>query len=95
VLKFKEEPERLNGLWENSRYMWEGLKDLDLGVGKFNTPIIPLHFESEEKCGNATKILFDKNIMVFSIGFPAVPPGKSIIRLCVTSQHTKSRLIIL
>ncbi|WP_321474973.1 glycine C-acetyltransferase [uncultured Paludibaculum sp.] len=87
-----EEPERIDRLWENTRYFKAALKDRGFDTGVSETPITPI-LVGEAKMAHAfSAALFDEGLWATGIGFPTVPKGKARIRAIVTAGHTTAHL---
>ncbi|MEM4330564.1 MAG: aminotransferase class I/II-fold pyridoxal phosphate-dependent enzyme [Candidatus Pacearchaeota archaeon] len=88
----KEEPYRIEMLWENTKRMKEGLKNLHLDTGKSETPIIPLYVKDMKKTFLLCKKLFEENIFVNPVISPAVRIGEEMIRISMMATHTKEQI---
>ncbi len=88
----QEEPERIERLRENGRFMKKGLDDLGFDTGKSETPIIPILVGEMEKCFRVWRWLHDEGVFVNPVVPPAVPPGRTMIRISVTAGHTREQL---
>jgi glycine C-acetyltransferase len=93
----EQEPERIDRLWDNTRYFQGELRRTGFNVGGVNTPatetpITPVILGDGRTTMEFSRALFDEGVMGTGIAFPTVPEGKARIRLIVTSQHTKGEL---
>lgn len=88
----EQEPERLDRVWENARFMKTRLDELGFDTGSAETPIIPIVVGPMETCFNIWKWLEEQGIFVNPVVPPAVPPGRCLIRLSVTAGHTIPQL---
>jgi glycine C-acetyltransferase len=93
----ENEPERIDRLWENTRYFQAELRRAGFNVGGVNTPatetpITPVILGEGRVAMDYSRALFDEGVMGTGIAFPTVPEGKARIRLIVTSEHTKAQL---
>ena len=91
------EPERIDRLWENTRYFQGELRRAGFNVGGVNTPatetpITPVILGDGRLTMEFSRALFDEGVMGTGIAFPTVPEGKARIRLIVTSEHSKEQL---
>jgi 8-amino-7-oxononanoate synthase len=84
----REEPERIQRLWEMTRYATKRLKEAGFDLGATQTPIIPLMIRDNEKTFRLTKMLLDEGIFVNPVVSPAVPENSSMIRFSVMATHT-------
>ncbi|HUO32008.1 MAG TPA: glycine C-acetyltransferase [Bryobacteraceae bacterium] len=88
----EEEPDRIERLWENTRYFKGILKNAGFDTGESETPITPI-LVGEAKTAHAySAALFENGLMATGIGFPTVPEGKARVRTIVTATHTHELL---
>ena len=83
----KKEPERVERLSSNARFLREGLQGLGYNTAMSETAIIPVIFDDETSCAFAAGMLREMGLGVTPIMFPAVPLGSARLRLCVTAAH--------
>jgi len=88
----KNEPERIEKLWENTAFMRNGLKNLGFDTGKSVTPIIPVLSGDMMKTLKMWRALFDEGLFVNPVLPPAVPPNAGLIRVSLMATHTKEQL---
>ncbi len=93
----ENEPERIERLWENTRF-WKkelGLVGFDIG-GKTTpaseTPITPIIIGDGKLTMDFSRELFQEGVFATGIAFPTVPEGKARIRTIMTAAHTKEEL---
>jgi 7-keto-8-aminopelargonate synthetase-like enzyme len=84
----KEEPERIEKLWKNTRYALKNLNDLGFDVGKTETPIIPIYIRDDMKTFQLTKMLQDEGVFVNPVVSPAVKSNSSLIRFSLMATHS-------
>ena len=56
----KNEPERIEHLWDITNYSLKCFRELGFEIGHTSTPIIPLYVRDMEKTFMVTKMLFDE-----------------------------------
>ena len=93
----EEEPERIERLWENTRYFKEQLGAAGFDIGGVTTPasetpITPIILGDGKKTMEFSRALFDAGLMATGIAFPTVPEGKARIRTIMTSEHTREQI---
>src|SRR5579884_2166592 len=88
----EDEPERIEKLWENTRYFKTGLKQAGFNTGESETPITPVIVGEAKKAHEFSRALFDNGMFATGIGYPTVPEGKARIRTIVTATHTREML---
>ncbi len=88
----KEEPERIDKLWENTHYMMENFKAMGYNTGSSCTPVIPLHVGDMMNAFKMWKQLDDEGVFINPIVPPAVPPNDTLIRTSFMATHTRKQL---
>jgi glycine C-acetyltransferase len=86
------EPERIERLWENTRFFKKGLTDLGFNTGASETPITPVMVGETEDAIRFSDRLFAGGVFAQQIGFPTVPRGRARVRTIVTATHTQDHL---
>src|SRR5437667_6953230 len=93
----EQEPERIEKLWENTRY-WKkelGLLGFDIGgrtTPASQTPITPIIIGDGKLTMDFSRTLFLEGVLGTGIAFPTVPEGKARIRTIMTATHRKAEL---
>jgi glycine C-acetyltransferase len=86
------EPERIERLWENTRYFKRGLAAAGFDTGMSETPITPVMAGSAARAHRFSRALFEHGVLATGIGYPTVPEGKARVRTIVTATHTLEQL---
>jgi glycine C-acetyltransferase len=93
----EQEPERIEKLWENTRF-WKkelGLLGFDIG-GKSTpaseTPITPIIIGDGARTMEFSRELFKEGVLGTGIAFPTVPEGKARVRTIMTATHAREEL---
>jgi len=86
------EPEHVERLWENARFMQEGFRARGFDIGNTTTPIIPVYVRDMWRTILFWKALFDEGLYTNSVFPPAVPPNQSLLRTSYMATHTKEQL---
>jgi 8-amino-7-oxononanoate synthase len=84
----KREPVRLGRLWENTRRMHGGLRNLGFDTGCTETPIIPVRIGGSVETFQACLLLQEEGVFANPVAAPAVPNGDSLIRLSLMATHS-------
>ncbi|MBB3125719.1 glycine C-acetyltransferase [Paenibacillus rhizosphaerae] len=84
--------ELVEKLWENGRFLKDGLRALGFDIGHSETPITPCIIGDEVKTQQFSKRLIEEGVYAKSIVFPTVPKGTGRIRNMPTAAHTKEML---
>ncbi len=93
----EQEPERIERLWDNTRYFRAQLAETGFDVGgrttpASETPITPIIVGDGRLTMDFSRALFDAGVMATGIAFPTVPEGKARVRAIMTSEHTRPQI---
>jgi glycine C-acetyltransferase len=88
----EQEPERIERLWENTRYFKKGLQSAGFNTGISETPITPVIVGEAALAHQLSRELFNEGVLATGIGFPTVAKGKARVRTIVASTHTTEEL---
>jgi glycine C-acetyltransferase len=93
----EEEPERIDRLWENTRFFKKELGTLGFDIGgrttpKSETPITPIITGEGRLAMEFSRELFKEGVFATGIAFPTVPEGKARIRTIMSATHTRDEL---
>ncbi len=93
----EEEPERIEKLWENTRFWKKELGGLGFNIGGVNTPasetpITPIIIGDGARTMEFSRELFKEGVLGTGIVFPTVPQGKARVRTIMTATHTRQEL---
>lgn len=88
----KNEPERIERLWDLTDYALNNFRTLGFEIGKTSTPIIPLYIRDFDKTFIITKMLFDEGVFVNPVIPPACSPEDTLIRFSLMATHTKEQI---
>ncbi len=93
----ESEPERMEKLWENTRFWKKELRLLGFNIGgkttpASETPITPIIIGDGKLTMDFSRELFEEGVLGTGIAFPTVPEGKARIRTIMTATHTEEQL---
>jgi glycine C-acetyltransferase len=88
----EQEPERIQALWDNTKYFKAGLASAGFNTGMSETPITPVIVGEARQAHELSRALFEEGVLATGIGFPTVPKGKARVRTIVTATHTREEL---
>jgi glycine C-acetyltransferase len=93
----EQEPERIEKLWQNTKFWKKELALSGFNIGGVNTPasetpITPIIVGDGKLTMEFSRELFKEGVMGTGIAFPTVPEGKARIRTIVTATHTEDEL---
>ena len=88
----QEEPERIEALWEVTRYALKRFRDAGFEIGETESPIIPLYVRDTEKTFVATARAFDEGGFINPVIPPACAPHDTLVRVALMATHTKEQV---
>lgn len=88
----RDEPERIERLWENTRYAKKCLLQENFDIGNSTTPIIPIAIGENIKTYTIASLLIENGIYVNPVVHPAVDKDKAILRFSLMATHTKEQI---
>jgi glycine C-acetyltransferase len=87
-----DEPELIERLWENTRFLHAGLTQLGFNTGQSESPIIPVIVGDGAKTMLLSDKLFAEGVFAQGIAFPTVARDKARVRTIVTATHSREQL---
>jgi len=93
----ESELERIEKLWENTRFWKKELALLGFDIGgkttpASETPITPIIIGDGKLTMEFSRELFKEGVLGTGITFPTVPEGKARVRTIMTATHTREEL---
>ncbi len=88
----EREPERIQQLWDNTKYFKVGLTSAGFNTGISETPITPVIVGEAAKAHQLSRELFNEGVLATGIGFPTVAKDRARVRTIVTATHTRDEL---
>ena len=88
----ENEPERIEELWDNTRYFKDALRREGFDSGASETPITPIIVGEAATAHEYSRRLFENGLWATGIGYPTVPEGRARIRTIVTATHSTELL---
>jgi glycine C-acetyltransferase len=88
----EQEPDRIQNLWDNTKYFKQGLIAAGFNTGMSETPITPVIVGEAKTAFDLSRALFEEGVLAPGIGFPTVPKGRARVRTIVTATHTRDEL---
>ena len=93
----EQEPDRIERLWDNTRFFKKELGGLGLNIGGQNTPasetpITPIIVGEGRLAMEFSRELFSEGVFAPGIAYPTVAEGKARLRTIMTATHTKDQL---
>lgn len=84
----KNHPELCQKVQANARYFREKMQENGIDILKSETQIIPVIISDERRCMSISRQLLENGIYAPAVMWPAVPKGKSRLRVTIMSSHT-------
>jgi glycine C-acetyltransferase len=93
----EQEPQRIEKLWENTRFWKKELTLLGFDIGgrttpASETPITPIIIGDGKLTMDFSRDLFREGVLGTGIAYPTVPEGKARVRTIMTATHTREEL---
>src|SRR5215813_7707481 len=93
----EQEPERIEKLWENTRFFKKELGGLGFNIGGVSTPasetpITPIIIGEGRLAMEFSRELFKEGVFAPGIAYPTVAEGKARLRTIMTATHTHDQL---
>jgi glycine C-acetyltransferase len=88
----EREPERIERLHENVRYMQDRLEQQGMRIIRGESGIIPVFFGEDGVVRKLNKELYRRGLFANIMEYPMVPPGLERLRLSVMSTHTREEI---
>ena len=88
----KSEPERIERLWEVTKYALKRFKEEGFEIGDTESPIIPLYVRDVDKTFLVTKLAFDAGVFINPVIPPACAPQDTLVRFALMATHTKEQV---
>ena len=88
----QQEPERLQALWDVTRYALKRFREEGFEIGDTESPIIPLYVRDTEKTFVATARAFDEGVFINPVIPPACAPHDTLVRVALMATHTKEQV---
>ena len=88
----EEDPDRVTRLWDITRHVHAGYREIGLITKNSKSPIIPIYIGAEEKAALFARDMFDHGVFALPAIYPAVPRGQAVIRTAYMSTHKESQI---
>ncbi len=88
----KNEPERIDRLWEVTERMRAGLNKMGFETGPSTTPIIPIIMGEMDKTLMAWKMCFEAGLYTNAVIPPGVPSDMCLLRTSYMATHTNEQI---
>lgn len=90
----ENEPQRIENLRSNVRYMQDRLEEAGMKIIRGDSGIIPVFFGADGAVRKLNKELYRRGLFANIMEYPMVPPGLERLRLSVMATHTREEIDI-
>ena len=88
----QQEPERIEALWDVTRYALKRFHEEGFEIGETESPIIPLYVRDPEKTFVATARAFEEGVFINPVIPPACAPQDTLVRVALMATHTHEQV---
>ncbi len=88
----EREPERRQRLWDNIRFLSDGLRGLGYRLGETRSQILPIIIGDARQTMSLAEAVLRRGVFAHGIRPPTVPDGTSRIRVTPMATHTRAQL---
>ena len=82
------EPERLEALWNVTKYALKHFREEGFEIGDTESPIIPLYVRNTDKTFMAVARAFEEGVFINPVIPPACAPQDTLVRYALMANHT-------
>ncbi len=88
----QQEPERIEALWDVTRYALKRFREEGFEIGETESPIIPLYVRDPEETFVATARAFEEGVFINPVIPPACAPQDTLVRVALMATHTHEQV---
>ena len=88
----QQEPERIEKLWDVTKYALKRFREDGFEIGETESPIIPLYIHDVEKTFVAVAKAFEYGVFINPVIPPACAPQDTLVRFALMATHTKEEV---
>ena len=88
----QQEPERIEKLWDVTKYALKRFREEGFEIGETESPIIPLYIHDVEKTFVAVAKAFEYGVFINPVIPPACAPQDTLVRFALMATHTKDEV---
>ena len=88
----KAEPERIEHLWDVTKYALRRFREEGFEIGDTESPIIPLYVHDVDKTFLVTKLALDAGVFINPVIPPACAPQDTLVRFALMATHTQDQV---
>ena len=90
----QSEPERIEHLWDITRYAPAKFRENGFDINATQSPIIPLMVRDTRKAMQIVTLAYNEGVFITPVIAPAVPEKDVLIRFALMATHTKEHIDI-
>ena len=88
----RTQPERIEKLWDVTKYALKRFSEEGFEIGDTESPIIPLYVRDVEKTFLVTALAFNAGVFINPVIPPACAPQDTLVRFALMATHTKEQV---
>lgn len=88
----QEEPQRIEHLWDVTRYALKRFREEGFEIGDTESPIIPLYVRDIHKTFEVTRKAFDAGVFINPVIPPACAPQDTLVRFALMASHSQEQV---
>lgn len=88
----QEEPERIEKLWNVTRYALRRFREEGFEIGDTESPIIPLYVRDVDKTFLVTALAYNAGVFINPVIPPACAPEDTLVRFALMATHTNEQV---
>ena len=88
----QQEPERIERLWNVTKYALRRFREEGFEIGDTESPIIPLYVHDIEKTFLVTALAFEAGVFINPVIPPACAPQDTLVRFALMATHTEEQV---
>lgn len=88
----QNEPERIEHLWDITKYALKRFREEGFEIGDTESPIIPLYVRDIDKTFLVTKLAFEAGVFINPVIPPACAPQDTLVRFALMATHSQEQV---
>jgi 8-amino-7-oxononanoate synthase len=88
----RREPERIEHLWQVTKFALRRFREEGFEIGDTESPIIPLYVRDVDKTFLVTKLAYDNGVFINPVIPPACVPQDTLVRFALMATHTEEQV---
>lgn len=88
----RREPERIEHLWQVTKFALRRFREEGFEIGDTESPIIPLYVRDVDKTFLVTKFAYDNGVFINPVIPPACAPQDTLVRFALMATHTEEQV---